>query len=155
MLNIQYILLPLFSINCTPFSNGHISTTMQTLKFLKAPLGSYKCSLSYIQSIKKSRHLLQSSRFARRSMGEPVSFRRFLELLWAGLYRLPPVSFMIPLKLLKLHAYSCSLFLGIGFESLLHMYRLLYSKEDDACARSFQILFQGKHCKNMHVTSTI
>ena len=80
-------------------------------------------------------------------MGEPVSFRRFLELLWAGLYRLPPVSFMIPLKLLKLHAYSCSIFLGIGFESFLRMHRLLCYREDDTCARGFQILSQGKDCK--------
>ena len=88
-----------------------------------------------------------SSRFARRSMGEPVSFLRFLELLWA--------FFMIPLKLLKLHAYSCSFFLGIGFESFLRMHRLLCYREDDTCARGFQILSQGKDCKNMHVTLTI
>ena len=88
-----------------------------------------------------------SSRFTRRSMGEPVSLLRFLELLW--------VFFMIPLKLLKLHAYSCSVFLGIGFESFLHMHRLLCYREDDTCARGFQILSQGKDCKNMHVTLTI
>ena len=32
---------------------------------------------------------------------------------------------------------------------------LLDSREDETCARSFQILSQGKDCKNMHVTSTI
>ena len=85
-----------------------------------------------------------SSRFTRRSMGEPVSFLRFLELLWA--------FFMIPLKLLKLHAYSCSIFLGIGFESFLRMHRLLCYREDDTCARGFQILSQGKDRNNMHVT---
>ena len=74
-------------------------------------------------------------------------FLRFLELLWA--------FFMIPLKLLKLHAYSCSVFLGIGFESFLHMHHLLCYREDDTCARGFQILSQGKDCKNMHVTLTI
>ena len=46
-------------------------------------------------------------------------------------------------------------FLGIGFESFLHMHRLLCYREDDTCARGFQILSQGKDCKNMHVTLTI